>query len=256
MDNKKQKGAPVFYIILCFCVAAIGIMGYFTGHDSNSPDSTEIAQNDNSSEVSSEFIAEDPAPSTEAPTPAPTPVPVPTAEPVTVITPETLSPEEEVPEDYNAETYEEDLTAEPDVPVSVALAAEDITFLAPITGEIKEEFSQMMAYNQILQEWRTHDGVDIAAEKGTAVTAAADGAIEEIFTDYLGTSVLINHNGGYKIRYANIDTSLAEGTEVHAGDVIGTVSDIAAENYSDPHLHLELWEDDKLCNPTDKISFQ
>src|SRR5712692_522143 len=58
-----------------------------------------------------------------------------------------------------------------------------------------------------------HDGVDIAAPRGTAVLAAADGQV--IFSDVLrgyGNVVIVRHTGGYVTLYAhNQVNSVQEG---------------------------------------------
>ena len=259
MENKKkeQKGAPVFYIALCLCVALIGLFGYFSGRSTE--EAPEYAASSpsvepDSEEVSAEFIAEEPLPTSEvyaelvttAPLPTDTTEPEPTAEPV----PAAVYDEEPVSEETPAPTENVE-----EIPTAVEVYAEDVTFSAPISGEVATGFSEELEYNQTLREWRSHNGVDITAELGAAVTAAADGTVESVSSDYLGTSVVVDHGGGWKIRYANISTELAAGGAVAAGDIVGTVAADAAEACTEPHLHLELWLDGKAVNPLDEIAF-
>ena len=45
----------------------------------------------------------------------------------------------------------------------------------PLEGETISQYAmECLAYNQTTRDWRTHNGIDIAAEAGTAVCAAAD----------------------------------------------------------------------------------
>ncbi len=264
MENKKkeQKGAPVFYIALCLCVALIGLFGYFSGRSTEeAPEYAAVSSpsaEPESEEVSSEFTAEDPLPTaevyaelvTDAPLPTATAEPSPTPEPIPVAVYEEEAASEEVLEETPAPT-----AAAEEIATAVTVYAEDVVFSSPLSGEIAAGFSQEPEYNQTLREWRTHNGVDIAADIGTAVTAAADGTVESVSSDYLGTSVIIDHGGGWKARYANIATDLAAGGTVNGGDIVGTVAADAAEQYSQPHLHFELWLDGKSVDPQEEIQF-
>lgn len=95
-------------------------------------------------------------------------------------------------------------------------------------------------------DWRTHDGIDIAAELGTPVAACAKGTVSAVATDDLmGTTVTIDHGKGMESVYANLSPSLnvQAGTEVDAGTVLGTVGTSAiAESASPSHLHFALRE--------------
>ena len=49
-----------------------------------------------------------------------------------------------------------------------------------------------------MQDWRTHNGIDIAATAGQAVASIADGTVTAIYEDdYLGTTVVLSHGNGY-----------------------------------------------------------
>lgn len=72
--------------------------------------------------------------------------------------------------------------------------------VAPLVGEEVAAFSvDELKYNETLGDWRTHDGVDIAAEVGTQVLAACSGTVTQVIDDDLmGTSVTIAHDDGYE----------------------------------------------------------
>ena len=100
-------------------------------------------------------------------------------------------------------------------------------------------------YNETLNEWRTHNGVDYAAEAGTAVTAALDGVVEEIEEDpLLGNCVTLSHDSGVKTLYAGLEAfadGLVEGATLSRGDMVGTLGTTAAfEAHLGPHLHFEM----------------
>ena len=89
---------------------------------------------------------------------------------------------------------------------------------APLEGrEIFGYSMEVLSYNQTTRDWRTHNGVDIAAEEGTEVMAAADGEVYTVYEDeQMGMTVVIRHDGGYTTHYA----SLADGVPVNAGDKV------------------------------------
>ena len=130
---------------------------------------------------------------------------------------------------------------------------------SPVAG--KEVFGYSMealSYNQTTRDWRTHDGVDIAAEAGTEVMAAADG---EVYTTYqddaLGCTVIIRHAAGYTTRYSSLgeDVRVKAGDVVKLGDVIGTVGETAlVESVLGPHVHFSVSYRDLPMDPAEFLS--
>ena len=143
------------------------------------------------------------------------------------------------------------------VSVSKATKVTETKFIRPVNGKVIEEFSDNnLIYNEALRDWRTHNGVDLEAESGTQVVAAANGVIENVFDSNMGMCVLIDHQNGYKTVYANLDDSIVvkKGDEVAEGDVIGIVGSTALGDATDlPHLHFEITKDGNNVNPTEYI---
>lgn len=138
---------------------------------------------------------------------------------------------------------------------------EEIKFSAPVKGKILRDFARdSLVYSDTLQEWVTHNGVDIKADKTAVVTAAAKGKVYAIKNDpRYGLTVIINHDDGYQTIYANLLTAeyIVEGEEVEAGQTIGTVGKTATFEFSDDyHLHFELLKDNNYLNPTTYTSFE
>lgn len=257
-QDKKKNGllnGPGFYIALCCCVLAIGLVGYFNESDRKSTDPVkeegvfEVGQLTETAAPSTGFTQTLPPSVQEASvsTPAPVPASTPGATPVEFEN----TPSEDM---LQSEIVDK---APPAQEASVPKILEDPSFIRPVDGDILAEFSgDTLVYNTALEDWRTHNGIDFAAAEGGEVKVSCDGVIEEVFSDSLGESVLIDHQNGYKTKYANLTSTdeLKAGDAVTQSQVIGTVGTTALENITQPHLHFELWQDNIPVNPTDYLN--
>ena len=235
-DFLEGKG---FYIVLFLCVAAIGISGYylFSSLTPDEPDAPVAGT----------------AQITVTPSPRPTPVDAglmnrPAATP---------APEHTVP-------------ASPAVPAATPSAMPSATpqptpqaaptvFTWPVQGDILTDYSlEVLSYNPTMDDWRTHDGIDVQADEGAAVKTAAAGTVQSVTDDELmGTTVVIQHDGGYATQYSSLqeNTPVAQGQTVAAGEVIGYVgSTSAAESRMGPHLHFSVSRDGAVIDPHDYVN--
>lgn len=133
-----------------------------------------------------------------------------------------------------------------------------LVFTWPVKGEVVAGFSvEALAYNETMGDWRTHNGLDIAASRGTQVLAAASGQVSALYQDDLmGTVVEIDHGQGLVSQYANLAATPAVkvGDEVTTGAVIGSVGDTAAvESGSQAHLHYALLKEGSPVDPADYL---
>ncbi len=220
------RGSAEFYITMAVCLVVIGVSGYFLLFGGVSPE--ERLEEEAPSE---EAIVTDPAPEVE----------VSVEEPVV----ETIAPE---PVETPAVMPEVEID---DTPVVAEIPRQ---LVDPLEGEVVTAFSmEELVYNATLGDWRTHDGVDIAAEVGTSVLAASSGTVISVEEDPLmGTTVVIEHDGGYQTMYSNLqaEPSVAEGDTVSAGQIIGAVGDTAAaEAAQGPHLHFSVTCDGEPVDP-------
>ena len=124
----------------------------------------------------------------------------------------------------------------------------------PVSGEtIKDYAMDCLSYNETTRDWRVHNGIDIAAEAGTTVKAAAQGTVYTVFKDdTMGYSVVIRHDGGYVTQYASLDENVAvkAGDVVQMGDAIGTVANTALlESAQGDHLHFSVTFNDEPMDP-------
>ena len=128
---------------------------------------------------------------------------------------------------------------------------------APVAGQTVAEFAaDCLGYNETTRDWRTHAGLDIAAEEGAQVCAAAAGTVYSVYDDEeLGMTVVITHDGGYTTQYASLaaEVSVLPGDAVALGQPIGTVGTTALlESALQPHVHFSV-----TCNgdPMDPAEF-
>jgi murein DD-endopeptidase MepM/ murein hydrolase activator NlpD len=129
----------------------------------------------------------------------------------------------------------------------------------PVEGQEVFGYSmEVLSYNRTTRDWRTHDGVDIAAEAGTEVVAAADGEVYATFEDEtLGCTVVIRHEGGYTTCYSSLsqDLRVKAGDKVAMGDVLGTVGTTAlVETVLGPHVHFSVTYQDAPMDPAEFFS--
>lgn len=135
-----------------------------------------------------------------------------------------------------------------------------ITFTVPVSGAtvIQDYTAASVAYNPTLNIYTGHLAIDFAADEGTDVCVVYDGVVESVTASYLtGTTVTIKHENGLKTLYNSIeaDETLAQGKTVKQGDVIGKVSTNNKQEYkSGPHLHFEVYENDKKIDPGKYLS--
>ena len=126
--------------------------------------------------------------------------------------------------------------------------------VSPLSGQTVAAYSmEVLSYNATTRDWRVHNGVDIAAEAGTKVCAAADGTVYTVYDDEtMGMTVVISHDGGYTTRYSSLAeaVSVAAGDKVTAGQTIGTVANTALmETAVGDHLHFSVSCDGQIVDP-------
>lgn len=94
---------------------------------------------------------------------------------------------------------------------------------------------------------RVHNAIDIMANRGTPVVAAAPGTVEKLHFSRGGggiTAYVRSEDGQWIYYYAHLDAyapSLREGMKVGRGDPIGTVGYSGNANPAGPHLHFAVY---------------
>ena len=151
----------------------------------------------------------------------------------------------------------------PSEPVEEASAVTEPTELlpqvvSPLDGTTVTVFSMTeLMYDDTMADWRTHNGLDIQAGEGDAVKTAAAGTVVSVRNDELmGTTVVIDHAGGYTTTYASLQENppVLSGDKVAAGDIIGCVGSTAvAESGMGPHLHFSVSKDGTAIDPSEYV---
>ena len=131
--------------------------------------------------------------------------------------------------------------------------------VSPLEGQTVAVYAMdSLTYNATTRDWRTHNGIDIAAEAGTAVCAAADGEVYTVYEDEaMGMTVVIRHQGGYTTKYASLaeDVPVKTGDTVTMGQTIGSVGSTALmESAIGDHIHFSVSLDGKSVNPDDFLN--
>ena len=130
---------------------------------------------------------------------------------------------------------------------------------APLDGEnIMDYCMDCLGYNPTTRDWRTHDGMDLAAAAGTAVCAAADGTVYTVYNDeMMGTTVVIRHENGYVTTYASLaeQVTVRPGDQVELGQTIGYVGASALlECAVGDHVHFSVTQDGNAVDPEDFLN--
>jgi len=96
---------------------------------------------------------------------------------------------------------------------------------------------------------RMHNGIDLAAPRGTRVIAADGGTVT--FSGYrgaMGNLIIINHGGGIETYYAHLNRRhVSRGDRVFQGQHIGDVGSTGRS--TGPHLHFEVHVNGRPQNP-------
>lgn len=117
----------------------------------------------------------------------------------------------------------------------------------PVEGYISRGFG--IEPDPFTGEMGLHQGLDIVADLGTPVIAAADGRVSFVgWQKGLGKLVTVDHGNGYKSSYGHLSVILVQDhQEVRRGEVIGRVGNTGYS--TGPHLHYEIYLKGRLVNP-------
>ena len=96
---------------------------------------------------------------------------------------------------------------------------------------------------------KLHSGIDIPADQGAVILAAADGTVTETgFDAARGNYLILDHGDGLTTLYAHCrNVDVKEGDTVKAGEMVAAVGFTGMS--TGPHLHFEVRQDGEAQNP-------
>ena len=150
---------------------------------------------------------------------------------------------------------QEEVKVEENVDKAEASSPTAVVFSYPVKDfSLGSTFSDTtLSYNQTLDEWSTHLGIDFIVSDGADVYPCLNGVVESVdYSSLDGTSIVIDHGDGLKTVYKSMssDVMVEIGQEVTTDDVIGKASSSATGEASlGSHIHLEVLKDGELVNP-------
>ncbi len=128
-------------------------------------------------------------------------------------------------------------------PAQVAQNTGAVRFRWPLAGRVVLDYGSVGTGER-------NDGINIAANSGAEIHAAAAGTVSYCGNELrgYGNLVLIQHDDGYLTAYAHVGSiSVNRGDRVAAGQAIATVG--ATGDVSSPQLHFEIRRDRHPVDP-------
>ncbi len=228
-QNRGSFGGKGYYIALVLCVAAIGITSYVYNRNAEEPQQAAVQE-----------TWEDVLVGTVG------------TEDVAVIATESRP-------EANTTPQKPAQDAAPQPTTAVPTPQKALKTVSPVSGEEIFGYSmEALSYNQTTRDWRVHNGVDLAAEAGTQVLAAADGEVYTISQDdALGHTVVIRHSDGYTTCYSSLaaDIPVKPGDKVTMGQVIGSAGESAiVETAMGSHVHFSVTHYDEPMDPAEFLA--
>ena len=228
-------GAKGIVLIAVLAAAAIGIAGYLFSRNSVQ-----------------EVTAQEPMIDNMA---------VSTQEPLSVTESATIPTASSLPQ-VKASEPAQDTTPQQSVPQTTATEApakKTFTTTSPVSGDTISDYAMdCLSYNETTRDWRTHNGIDLAAEDGAPVCAAADGTVYTTYEDdTMGFTVVIRHDGGYTTKYSSLKEELAvkPGDAVTMGQTIGYAGATALiETVMGSHVHFSVSYQDEPMDPEEFLA--
>src|SRR5690554_1272013 len=99
---------------------------------------------------------------------------------------------------------------------------------------------------------RSHEGIDIFADRGTPVIAVANGRISDVGDRGLGGKQVWLRDKSFKntVYYAHLDSiAVSKGQRVKMGDTLGFVGNTGNAETLPPHLHFGIYKTKGAINP-------
>ena len=135
---------------------------------------------------------------------------------------------------------------------------ENSVLMWPIAGNIVMNYSMdSTILHKTLGTYKTNPAINISAEVGTNVGAAASGIVQSIYdSEETGTTMVIAVGSGYVTTYGLLDNlAVEEGDSVTVGQVIGTVGAPTAYYVEEgPNVYFAVSKDGTPIDPTEYLA--
>ncbi len=126
-----------------------------------------------------------------------------------------------------------------------------VVFAWPVRGPITSPFG--MRVDPITGRYALHSGIDIGADYGTPIQAAADGVV--LYASWYGgygNAIILDHGSGLSTLYAHCSAMyVSVNQHIQRGQVIGAVG--ATGYATGPHLHFEIRVNGVPVNPLTRL---
>ncbi len=129
------------------------------------------------------------------------------------------------------------------------------TYVYPVEGEIIKDYSETPVYDETMDDWRVHKGIDILCSNGSRVVSVGNGRVTRVYLDSsFGYCVEIDH-GDFTAKYCGLEqgTAVEIDAEVKMNDVVGTMGEIACESKQQEHFHFEILKEGKNIDPVEAL---
>lgn len=230
---KKKKYTKGFYVVFALCLCAIGAAGWYTYsdvadymNDTEIPESITTSTEPENKQAEAKVEGVDKKDTTKI-----------EVEATEEITEPLTDPETEPPTEQPTE-------------LKRVMPAEKTEVITEFSGD-------KLVYFETLKDWRVHKGADYSVKKGENIYAVDSGTITDFFKDNLyGNGIKLELAEGFTAIYYGVKSneSIAVGSVVNAGDLIGIAESVPCEKDKKDHIHLEIQKDGNYVNPQNYLN--
>jgi murein DD-endopeptidase MepM/ murein hydrolase activator NlpD len=148
-----------------------------------------------------------------------------------------------------------------DIQVNTPVSSSDpIVFVAPLDDvNISKDYTdKQLQEDKTTGIWQTHQAIDFSASENASVKAVYSGEIENVENSMMdGTIITLKVSDTLKVVYKSLgEQSLVDvGDKVQTGQEIATAGTNVTEKAEGIHVHLEVYENNKLVDPNNYFSF-
>lgn len=231
-SNKNNKNTKALFSVICICIISLGLIVFLA---------TNTAKQENKTVNEHTTITES---TTDV-------------QHIVTVTETTTAKETTISKKETTEGTSVTRPTETTKPVTMQQGKNNTPYKSfykyPLSEAVARGYSEELAYDETMGDYRAHAGVDFVGSKGDKVVAINDGLVTNVYNDAMyGMVVEIDHGGTFVVRYCGLQSaSVKKGSYVDIGNDIGTLGTIPCETNLGAHLHLEAKFDAKTVNPLD-----